>query len=122
MKTLLLTLALILIPTLANGQQTDQERAYEARADALDAMTSDRPYRNLFKWEEVEEELAANSGTQFDPKMIVAAIELAKSGRLFPARHPSRPPEVGKENTLGRATSKALRKSRTLLGKLNLTP
>lgn len=88
-------------------------------ADALDAMTSDRPYRSMFKWEQVENELTSNSGTQFDPKMITAAIELAKSGRLFPSKHPSRPPADVEEKSSESTTLKTPHKSQLLLGKLN---
>ena len=43
-------------------------------ADALDAMTSDRPYRRARSTEAAMEELRANAGTQFCAK-VVAALE-----------------------------------------------
>ena len=39
-------------------------------ADALDAMTSDRPYRPAGSWDDAVVELAAGAGTQFDPELI----------------------------------------------------
>jgi response regulator RpfG family c-di-GMP phosphodiesterase len=36
-------------------------------ADALDAMTSDRPYRPAGTWQDAVTEIVASSGTQFDP-------------------------------------------------------
>ena len=39
-------------------------------ADALDAMTSDRPHRPAGRWEDAVAELAAGAGTQFDPELI----------------------------------------------------
>ena len=43
-----------------------------AVADALDAMTSDRPYRDAMSYEEAIEEIRQGRGTQFDP--IIANI------------------------------------------------
>jgi response regulator RpfG family c-di-GMP phosphodiesterase len=39
-------------------------------ADALDAMTSSRPYRPAGTWEDAVGELAAHAGTQFDPDVV----------------------------------------------------
>jgi len=38
-------------------------------ADALDAITSDRPYRPARTWDEAMAEIAAGAGTQFDPEI-----------------------------------------------------
>jgi response regulator RpfG family c-di-GMP phosphodiesterase len=43
-----------------------------AVADALDAMTSDRPYRRALSWTTAREEIVAESGRQFDPAVIEA--------------------------------------------------
>jgi diguanylate cyclase (GGDEF)-like protein len=43
-----------------------------AVADALDAMTSDRPYRPARAWDEAMVELIAQSGSQFDPNVVEA--------------------------------------------------
>ena len=43
-----------------------------AVADALDAMTSDRPYRRALSWAAAGRELEAQSGKQFDPAVIAA--------------------------------------------------
>ena len=48
-----------------------------AVADALDAMTSDRPYRGRRSWKEAVDELLACDGSHFDPGVIAA----------FAARH-----------------------------------
>lgn len=47
-----------------------------AVADALEAMTSDRPYRPAISWPEALEELRRHSGTQFDPVVVDAAIRV----------------------------------------------
>src|SRR5436309_10753250 len=46
-----------------------------AVADALDAMTSDRPYRRAIRWSAAREEIAAQSGKQFDPDVVEAFRE-----------------------------------------------
>jgi len=46
-----------------------------ACADAYDAMTSDRPYRNRIPKEEAFLELKNNSGTQFDPQVVDVFIK-----------------------------------------------
>ena len=43
-----------------------------AVADALDTMTTDRPYRKLRSWEAASAEIAAESGKQFDPDVATA--------------------------------------------------
>jgi len=51
-------------------------------ADAFDAMTSNRVYRNSMKMEDVIEELKRGKGTQFDPALVDIMLELVNSGRL----------------------------------------
>jgi ribonuclease P protein subunit RPR2 len=46
-----------------------------AVADALDAMTSDRPYRGAMPWEAAFDELEAESAKQFDPNVVEMALE-----------------------------------------------
>jgi HD-GYP domain-containing protein (c-di-GMP phosphodiesterase class II) len=43
-----------------------------AVADALDALTTDRPYRPASSFEHAREEIRAGLGTQFDPAVIAA--------------------------------------------------
>jgi HD-GYP domain-containing protein (c-di-GMP phosphodiesterase class II) len=43
-----------------------------AVADALDALTTDRPYRRGTRFPRAREEIRANAGTQFDPDVIDA--------------------------------------------------
>ncbi len=47
-----------------------------AVADAFDAMTSARPYRKAFTFEEAVEELRKNAGRQFDPRIVDAFLEI----------------------------------------------
>jgi response regulator RpfG family c-di-GMP phosphodiesterase len=43
-----------------------------AVADALDAITTDRPYRDALTWREAIDEILAHEGRQFDPRVISA--------------------------------------------------
>jgi HD-GYP domain-containing protein (c-di-GMP phosphodiesterase class II) len=45
-------------------------------ADALDAMTSDRPYRKAATFEQALQEIARCAGTQFDPRCVEAFVAL----------------------------------------------
>lgn len=45
-------------------------------ADAFDALTNDRPYRSAKSLEEAIDEITLHSGTQFDPTIVQALINL----------------------------------------------
>lgn len=47
-----------------------------AVADAVDAMTTDRPYRKPLPWESCYNELQVNKEKQFDPVVVEAAAQL----------------------------------------------
>ena len=47
-----------------------------AVADALDAMTSDRPYRKALPWHAAADEIAAQRGRHFDPEVVDAFTAL----------------------------------------------
>src|SRR3954469_8576769 len=48
--------------------------------DAYSAMTTDRPYRRAMSAEAAIEELRANSGTQFEPKVVEAVTNVVQKG------------------------------------------
>jgi ribonuclease P protein subunit RPR2 len=52
-------------------------------ADALDAMTSDRPYRPAMPLEVAHREIEAEAGTQFCPKVVAALRECLEQDRSF---------------------------------------
>jgi putative nucleotidyltransferase with HDIG domain len=62
-----------------------------AAADALDAMTSDRPYRKSIGFPAALAELARFSGTQFDPTVVAAVLAIGQPGLETIARLESRP-------------------------------
>jgi response regulator RpfG family c-di-GMP phosphodiesterase len=43
-----------------------------ALVDAMDAMTTERPYRRPLSWEEATDEVIAQAGRQFDPHVVAA--------------------------------------------------
>jgi ribonuclease P protein subunit RPR2 len=51
-----------------------------ALADALDAITTDRPYRKRLSWETAIDEILGNSNAQFDPGVVAAFAR--REGRL----------------------------------------
>ena len=49
-------------------------------ADSYDVMSLDRKYKKAMSHDEIEEELLANSGTQFDPKIVPIIIDMMNDG------------------------------------------
>ena len=47
-----------------------------AVADAYDAMSNDRPYRNKLMRDQIREEFISNRGTQFDPAIVAAFLDI----------------------------------------------
>jgi polar amino acid transport system substrate-binding protein len=54
--------------------------------DAFHAMTTDRPYRGRVSAEEASRRLALGAGTQFDPLVVEAFLELLDDDREGTAR------------------------------------
>lgn len=73
-------------PDGLKGEEIDITARIIAVADTFDAMTTDRPYRKGFPFEEAFEELQRNSGTQFDPSIIAAFLETDIMEAYFTAR------------------------------------
>ncbi len=53
-----------------------------AVANAFEAMICDRPYRRAMSISEAAREIASHAGTQFDPKVVEAFMDLVRSGRV----------------------------------------
>ena len=69
-------------PQGLKGTQILLDARIIAVADALDAMTSERPYRKKVSMEEACTELKRQSGIQFDPEVVEACCHVLKKGRL----------------------------------------
>jgi cyclic di-GMP phosphodiesterase len=71
------------IPDGLKSTEIPLEARIACAADALDAMTSDRPYRpSEMSLEMAIEELQRCSGTQFDPTVVDALVLCAERGEL----------------------------------------
>jgi HD-GYP domain-containing protein (c-di-GMP phosphodiesterase class II) len=71
------------VPDGLKGDEIPLEARIAAAADALDAMTSDRPYRpSEMTLDMALAEIRRCSGTQFDPMVVDALMASAESGAL----------------------------------------
>jgi cyclic di-GMP phosphodiesterase len=59
-------------PDALAGEQIPLAARVFALVDAMDAMTTDRPYRPAQSWEAATDEILAESGKQFDPRVVAA--------------------------------------------------
>jgi putative nucleotidyltransferase with HDIG domain len=64
------------------GEQIPLGARVVAVADAFDAMTSDRPYRNALSVAETIERFRAGAGRQWDPAIVAALLRLIADGRI----------------------------------------
>ena len=64
-------------PDALGGSEIPLGARVFAVADALDAMTSDRPYRTAISWEDAAAEIEQEAGHQFDPEVVEAFRERA---------------------------------------------
>jgi response regulator RpfG family c-di-GMP phosphodiesterase len=61
------------------GNQISQGARAFAIADAIDAITQDRPYRRGRSFDEAREEILRHRGTQFDPEAVDAFLALPEA-------------------------------------------
>ncbi len=71
-------------PDGLKGEQIPLGARIISVADAFDAMTSDRPYRRTMSRQEAIAELQRCSGTQFDPKIVEAAVRVFTAQETAP--------------------------------------
>ena len=58
------------------GEEIPEEARIIAVADAYDAMTSNRSYRNVMSQEKVRQEIVNGIGTQFDPRFADIMLKM----------------------------------------------
>lgn len=75
-------------PDGISGHAIPIEARIIAVADAFDAMCAGRPYRAPHSVAEARDELQAVAGTQLDPEVVKAFIQLLDDGRLVPSLGP----------------------------------
>ena len=63
-------------PRGLKGEQIPLAARVFAVADVYDALRSDRPYRKGWPKEKVHEHIRTNSGTHFDPQLVMAFMKL----------------------------------------------
>jgi putative nucleotidyltransferase with HDIG domain len=68
-------------PDGLTGEQTPLGARIVAACDAFHAMTSDRPYRSALPVEVAVDELNRGAGTQFDPAVVEALVEVTTPQR-----------------------------------------
>ncbi|MBR1874309.1 MAG: HD-GYP domain-containing protein, partial [Eubacterium sp.] len=78
-------------PDGLEGEEIPKIARIIAVADAYDAMTSTRIYRNRLEPGIVMEEIEKGLGTQFDPEAGAAMLRLLKDGRLIQEEHYEEP-------------------------------
>jgi HD-GYP domain-containing protein (c-di-GMP phosphodiesterase class II) len=69
-------------PDGLKGNNIPIEARIVAVADAIDAMSSNRVYRQALNRETIIDELKRNADIQFDPQIARIAIDLLKSGKI----------------------------------------
>jgi response regulator RpfG family c-di-GMP phosphodiesterase len=67
-------------PDGLEGEQIPIAARVFALVDAMDAMTTDRPYRAAQTWEDATDEILAQAGKQFDPRVVASFAQ--REGRL----------------------------------------
>jgi len=71
-----------------------------AVSDSFEAMMSDRPYRKALPISVALNELEANSGTQFDPEVVKAFLDVIKSGGIPAAKQAAEEAEAAPSEKL----------------------
>src|SRR5439155_21319810 len=70
------------LPDGISGTDIPIEARIAAAADALDAMTSHRPYRSAMTLEAALQVLRRDSGTHFDADVVGSIVDCAERGEL----------------------------------------
>jgi HD-GYP domain-containing protein (c-di-GMP phosphodiesterase class II) len=69
-------------PDGLSGEEIPIEARVVSCCDAFSAMTTTRSYRRAMTAEAAREELVRNSGTQFDPRVVAALLEIIREEEI----------------------------------------
>ncbi len=69
-------------PLGLKGEEIPLKARIFAVADALDALTSDRPYRRKSSLDEAVDYIRQQAGKEFDPQVVAILLQLYQEGRL----------------------------------------
>ena len=84
-------------PDGINGEEIPEQARIISVADAYDAMTSSRSYRDPMPQEKVREEIEKGSGTQFDPRFASIMLEMIAEDKNYDLSEKKEPsPVTGK--------------------------
>jgi putative nucleotidyltransferase with HDIG domain len=81
-------------PDKLKGNHIPIEARIVALADAIEAMSSERPYRKAFNMPTVINEIKRCAGSQFDPLIVEAAIKVIESEAGTQRRDPETSPDL----------------------------
>jgi response regulator RpfG family c-di-GMP phosphodiesterase len=70
------------VPDGLVGAEIPREARIISVVDAFDAMMSQRPYRQGLRYADTLAELRRSGGTQFDPEVVTAFLEVVESGAI----------------------------------------
>jgi HD-GYP domain-containing protein (c-di-GMP phosphodiesterase class II) len=91
-------------PDRKKGDELPMYAWIVSAADAIDAMTSDRPYRRGMALDVAVEQVRAGAGTHFHPDVAEAVLDAAENGmlKLIPQKslHPDAPQVGAFENPM----------------------
>ena len=84
-------------PDLKPGEEVPIQARIISVADSYDAMTSNRSYRNYLPQDKVRDELKKNAGTQFDPVIVEAMLQIMDED-VYYTLHEQTPGDTGVNN------------------------
>lgn len=70
-------------PDGLKGEEIPEEARIIAVADAYDAMSSQRSYRNIMPQEKIRQEIQNGSGTQFDPRFAEIMLRMIDEDKNY---------------------------------------
>ena len=76
-------------PGHLRGDEIPLESRIIAVADAFEAMTGERPYRDAVSSEAAVEELRKHIGAQFEERCVLALVEIVEGASVVPLKRPA---------------------------------